>query len=166
MDGGAWWATVHGVAKSLTWLSDFTFTQCELLLLLTHAEHALSQALLIHFPEIGLSTFPNSSPYQGDFIPSSPGGFHPNFFSMRPSLAIPKHPNVWVFVATLWCFLLHFPTVFFPLQHPFLSNGLHVIYFLHLVCKFHEGRDVFCQFLLCYITACKTIPAIQKTLSN
>ena len=26
MDGGAWWATVHGVAKSLTQLSDFTFT--------------------------------------------------------------------------------------------------------------------------------------------
>ena len=26
MDGGAWWATVHGAAKSLTWLSDFTFT--------------------------------------------------------------------------------------------------------------------------------------------
>ena len=26
MDGGAWWATVHGVAKSQTWLRDFTFT--------------------------------------------------------------------------------------------------------------------------------------------
>ena len=26
MDGGAWWAIVHGVAKSRTWLSDFTFT--------------------------------------------------------------------------------------------------------------------------------------------
>ena len=26
MDGGAWWATVHGVAKSRTQLSDFTFT--------------------------------------------------------------------------------------------------------------------------------------------
>ena len=25
MDGGAWWATVHGVAKSQTRLSDFTF---------------------------------------------------------------------------------------------------------------------------------------------
>ena len=25
MDGGAWWATVHGVAKSHTRLSDFTF---------------------------------------------------------------------------------------------------------------------------------------------
>ena len=25
MDGGAWWATVHGVAKSWTQLSDFTF---------------------------------------------------------------------------------------------------------------------------------------------
>ena len=24
MDGGAWWATVHGVAKSQTRLSDFT----------------------------------------------------------------------------------------------------------------------------------------------
>ena len=26
MDGGAWWAAVHGVMKSRTQLSDFTFT--------------------------------------------------------------------------------------------------------------------------------------------
>ena len=26
MDGGDWWAAVHGVAKSRTRLSDFTFT--------------------------------------------------------------------------------------------------------------------------------------------
>ena len=26
MDGGAWWAAVHGVAESQTRLSDFTFT--------------------------------------------------------------------------------------------------------------------------------------------
>ena len=26
MDKGAWWAVVHGVAKSQTWLRDFTFT--------------------------------------------------------------------------------------------------------------------------------------------
>ena len=26
MDGGAWWVTVHGVIKSRTRLSDFTFT--------------------------------------------------------------------------------------------------------------------------------------------
>ena len=26
MDSGAWWATVHGVVNSRTWLSDFTFT--------------------------------------------------------------------------------------------------------------------------------------------
>ena len=26
MDGGAWWAAVHGVGKSRTWLSGFTFT--------------------------------------------------------------------------------------------------------------------------------------------
>ena len=31
MDRGAWWATVHGVTKSRTWLSDFThFTYCTL----------------------------------------------------------------------------------------------------------------------------------------
>ena len=29
MDGGAWWATVHGVGKSQTRLSDFTFTFSE-----------------------------------------------------------------------------------------------------------------------------------------
>ena len=28
MDRGAWWATVHSVAKSRTQLSDFTFTLC------------------------------------------------------------------------------------------------------------------------------------------
>ena len=26
MDGGTWWATVHGVSKSQTRLNDFTFT--------------------------------------------------------------------------------------------------------------------------------------------
>ena len=26
MDGGAWWAAVHGVTRNQTWLSDFTFT--------------------------------------------------------------------------------------------------------------------------------------------
>ena len=26
MDGGAWWAAIHGVAKGRTRLSDFTFT--------------------------------------------------------------------------------------------------------------------------------------------
>ena len=30
MDGGAWWATVHRVAKSRTRLSDFTFSDTEL----------------------------------------------------------------------------------------------------------------------------------------
>ena len=28
MEGGAWWATVHGVARSQTRLNDFTFTFC------------------------------------------------------------------------------------------------------------------------------------------
>ena len=39
MDGGAWWATVHGVVKSRTWLSDFTFT---------FHFHALEKAMATH----------------------------------------------------------------------------------------------------------------------
>ena len=39
MDGGAWWAAVHGVAKSRTRLSDFTFT---------FNFHALEKAVASH----------------------------------------------------------------------------------------------------------------------
>ena len=39
MDGGAWWAAVHGVAKSQTRLSDFTFT---------FHFHALENAMATH----------------------------------------------------------------------------------------------------------------------
>ena len=39
MDGGAWWAAVHGVAKSRTWLSDFTFT---------FPYHAVEKAMATH----------------------------------------------------------------------------------------------------------------------
>ena len=39
MDGGAWWAAVHGVAKSRTWLRDFT---------LTFHFHALEKEMATH----------------------------------------------------------------------------------------------------------------------
>ena len=39
MDGGAWWAAVHGVAKGRTRLSDFTFT---------FPFHALEKAMATH----------------------------------------------------------------------------------------------------------------------
>ena len=39
MDGGAWWAAVHGVSKSRTQLSDFTFT---------FHFHALEKAMATH----------------------------------------------------------------------------------------------------------------------
>ena len=39
MDGGAWWAAVHGVAKSQTRLSDFT---------LTFHFHALEEEMATH----------------------------------------------------------------------------------------------------------------------
>ena len=39
MDGGAWWAAVHGVSKSSALLSDFTFTFCF---------HALEKEMATH----------------------------------------------------------------------------------------------------------------------
>ena len=39
MDGGAWWAAVHGVTKSPAWLSEFTFT---------FYFHALEKAMATH----------------------------------------------------------------------------------------------------------------------
>ena len=39
MDGGAWWAAVHGVARNRTQLSDFTFT---------FHFHALEKAIATH----------------------------------------------------------------------------------------------------------------------
>ena len=39
MDGGAWWAAVHGVARRQTWLSDFT---------LTFHFHALEEEMATH----------------------------------------------------------------------------------------------------------------------
>ena len=39
MDRGAWWAAAHGVAKSRTWLNDFTFTFCF---------HALQKEMATH----------------------------------------------------------------------------------------------------------------------
>ena len=41
MDGGAWWATVHGVARSQTRLSNFTFT-------FTFHFHALEKEMATH----------------------------------------------------------------------------------------------------------------------
>ena len=41
MDGGAWWAAVHGVAKSRIQLSDFTFT---------FHFHALEKEMATHSP--------------------------------------------------------------------------------------------------------------------
>jgi len=38
MDRGAWWATVHGVAKSQTGLSDFTFTFTSVLIYFIYSD--------------------------------------------------------------------------------------------------------------------------------
>ena len=52
MDRGAWWATVHGVAKSRKQLSDFTFTSfTQLVKPFDTGSHALFQPLTYSLPE-------------------------------------------------------------------------------------------------------------------
>ena len=52
MDREAWWATVHGVAKSGTWLSDFTFTFT--FYLLTFIKSLFSQQQSVHTYKPGI----------------------------------------------------------------------------------------------------------------
>ena len=47
MDGGAWWATVHGVSKSQIRLSDFPFT---------FHFHALEKEMAAHSSALALRT--------------------------------------------------------------------------------------------------------------
>ena len=47
MDGGAWWATVCGVAKSRTRLSDFTFTFHE-----GKSENFHNEKSFLHYTEL------------------------------------------------------------------------------------------------------------------
>ena len=60
MDGGAWWAAVHGVVKSQTQLSDFTFTFHFLALEKDMATH--SSILAWRIPGKGV---PGGLPYMG-----------------------------------------------------------------------------------------------------
>ena len=62
MDRGAWWPKVHGVTKSRTQLSDFTFF--------------LSCGILVPRPE----TKSTSPVLQGRFLTSGPPGKSPSFF--------------------------------------------------------------------------------------
>ena len=55
MDGGAWWATVQGVAKSQTTLSDFTFTFSIVFTTLMLSTHIIVSTTLI------VSTFVRAS---------------------------------------------------------------------------------------------------------
>ena len=53
MDGGAWWATVHGVAKSQTRLSNFT--------LFTHIIHIYQRKAQLWNKAMGSPTLPPDS---------------------------------------------------------------------------------------------------------
>ena len=95
MDGGAWWATVHGIAKSLTRLSNFTdiLWKCWSLTFLSDSlqphdcnppgssVHGILQARILQWVAISFSrgsstpgTEPGSPAFQADSLLSEPSG--------------------------------------------------------------------------------------------
>ena len=72
MGGGAWKAAVHGVAKSRTPLSDFTFTFHFHALEKEMATHSSFLAWRLPGPNPGIE--PRSPTLQADSLPSKPPG--------------------------------------------------------------------------------------------
>ena len=56
MDGGAWWATVHGVAKSRTQLSDFT-SLCQIVIEFSMSSYQHFNFVYTTFWELKRSSF-------------------------------------------------------------------------------------------------------------
>ena len=99
MDGGAWWAAVHGVAKGWTWLSDFTFT--------------------FHFPALEKEMAPHSSVLAWR-IPGTgkPGGL--------PSMGSHRVRHDWSDLAAAACHLRN--TFWFSWTTSFSQSHCHFIY--------------------------------------
>ena len=64
MDGGAWWAIVHGVAKSQTQLSNFTFTSLSKILCLCRAIIRASQVTLPAMQETWVRSLGQKDPLE------------------------------------------------------------------------------------------------------
>ena len=105
MDGGAWWATVHGVAKSQTRLSDFT---------LTFHFHALEKEMATH-----CSVLAWRIPGMGE-----PGGL--------PSMGSHRVGHDWSDLAAAD---LHWPKIQWCLSVGFHSIHLTLLVFAGLLCS-------------------------------
>ena len=88
MDGGAWWAAVHGVAKSQTRLSDLTFTSHFHALEKEMATH--SSVLAWRIPGTGEpGGLPSMSPGESGLVSRGSQGLRSPLESRRGSLGVP-----------------------------------------------------------------------------
>ena len=111
MDRGAWWTAVHGVAKSWTWLSDFTFTFHFQALEKEMATHSSTLAWKIPWTEKpGRLQSMGSQRVGHDWVTSLSFTFHgPNipgsdailFFTALDFTSITSHILTWV-LFSLW----------------------------------------------------------------
>ena len=77
MDGGAWWATVHGVTKSRTWLSDFTFTY------ISNTGFSCIFSRNPKFPKSSVHTYLFQRTFQVFVLPSSQGWILNRWFTLN-----------------------------------------------------------------------------------
>ena len=87
MDGGAWWAAVHGVANSRTWLSNFTFT---------FHFHALEKEMATHSSVLAWRIPETGEPLPCPRVGHDWSNLAAAIISVRPSLATPAMQETWV----------------------------------------------------------------------
>ena len=111
MDGGAWWAAVHGVAKSQTRLSDFTFT---------FHFHALEKEMATHSSVLAWRIPGTVEPGR---LPSM--GLHRVGHDWRDLAAAAADP--WGFQVKEGCYRAHGPQLILqplPTHHPYYDHDI------------------------------------------
>ena len=107
MDGGAWWATVHGVTKSWTWLSDFAFNGDTDIVQFSHSV-------------VSDSLWPHGLQHARPSCPSPTPGAYPNPCPLNQWC----HPTISFSVIPFSSCLLSFPASgSFPMSQFFTSGG-------------------------------------------
>ena len=131
MDGGAWWAVVQGVAKSQTWLNDFTFT---------FHFHASEKEMATHSSVLAWRVPETGEP---GVLPSM--GSHSSSSRVKFLLENLRKNNLWT---SAYDFIHFFPTTQF--LSLLLSTFILKVIKLHLLIA-HDSFDSFsvCGWLFC-----------------
>ena len=114
MDGGAWWAAVHGVAKSWTRLSDFTFTFHFLFFFFKFCFIFKLYNIVLVLPNIEMNPPQVYMCSPSWILLPPPSPYHPSGSSQCTS---PKHPVLCIEPGLVTCFIYDIIRISMPFFH-------------------------------------------------